>query len=434
MKGDFSRITNILTAREHYSLVLMQQGRVQLDSDWNEQVLIQWFKMQELARDLIGEHGCRREHAFEIFPEANFDFRINDGRYYIEGDSYANEDNITYLNQSRLHYPSPPELEAGNKYLVYLHGWMRHITHNENGYLREVALGGPDTTTRIQNLWRVMVKNVSNQNMDELDLKTNYYQFRQLLGTEEHQRGRLKARAKQPEAEEEVCIVSPENRYRGVENQLYRVEIHSGTDLITGNAATFKWSRDNGAVVFPILEVNGESVKLAHLGRDNRLGLNVGDWVEVVDDDYELMSEVKNLLKVIAIDRETMTVTLSESAQRGSDETKHPLLRRWDHNGDKGIGGALAVETGKWMDLEDGIQIYFPVLESAVYRTRDWWWIPARTETGDIEWPGTYANPTDMEALDHGHRYAPLAIINVDANGGVTVDSDLRRKLIQLWT
>ena len=36
MPGDYSR--RIFRNRKHYSGVLMQQGRVQLDADWNEQL------------------------------------------------------------------------------------------------------------------------------------------------------------------------------------------------------------------------------------------------------------------------------------------------------------------------------------------------------------------------------------------------------------
>ena len=39
MKGDFSRRT--FDPQKHFSRVLMQQGRVQLDADWNEQAAIQ---------------------------------------------------------------------------------------------------------------------------------------------------------------------------------------------------------------------------------------------------------------------------------------------------------------------------------------------------------------------------------------------------------
>jgi len=55
MKGDFSRVTFDVT--KHFSRVLMQQGRVQLDADWNEQTAILLHFLQSLAEDLIGEHG-----------------------------------------------------------------------------------------------------------------------------------------------------------------------------------------------------------------------------------------------------------------------------------------------------------------------------------------------------------------------------------------
>src|SRR4051794_14175456 len=52
MKGDFSRDT--YRPSSQYSRVLMQQGRVQLDSDWNEQTSILLGYMRALTRDLFG--------------------------------------------------------------------------------------------------------------------------------------------------------------------------------------------------------------------------------------------------------------------------------------------------------------------------------------------------------------------------------------------
>ena len=54
MKGDFTRVT--FRPRNHYSGVLQQQGRVQLDADWNEQVAIDAYVERTTTRDLIG--GC----------------------------------------------------------------------------------------------------------------------------------------------------------------------------------------------------------------------------------------------------------------------------------------------------------------------------------------------------------------------------------------
>jgi hypothetical protein len=55
MKGDIS--ANHFRPEMHYLRVLMQQGRVQLDSDWNEQAAILFRYVETLAADLIGPFG-----------------------------------------------------------------------------------------------------------------------------------------------------------------------------------------------------------------------------------------------------------------------------------------------------------------------------------------------------------------------------------------
>jgi hypothetical protein len=136
----------------------------------------------------------------------------------------------------------------------------------------------------------------------------------------------------------------------------------------------------------------------------------------------------------------------------------HPLLRRWDQtSGDPAEGGLTLdtdncafVQEGVWLTLEDGVQIQFqpadPVQSPPTappppvnqYLTGDYWLIPARTATGDVEWPkvtDVQGNPeTDSQgniipvALPpHGvtHYYAPLAIVSVTADG-VSLVSECR--------
>ncbi len=54
-------------------------------------------------------------------------------------------------------FPTPPNLATGTRYLVYLDVWERHITALEDDYIREKALGGPDTATRTQVVWQVKI-------------------------------------------------------------------------------------------------------------------------------------------------------------------------------------------------------------------------------------------------------------------------------------
>jgi hypothetical protein len=263
-------------------------------------------------------------------------------------------------------------------------------------------------------------------------------------------RGWLKAKAKEKSASTDPCIIPPDSKYRGAENQLYRVEIHrpgktwdgktDSLDSAKHNAATFKWSRENGSVVFPILDLDtdGAAVTLENLGRDDRFGLAEGDWVEIVDDDYVLQNRAEPLLKVSSIDRTSLAVTLTPNV--GQVPAKHPLLRRWDQKeGDPKEGGlhlgsdeaALIVEDGSWLTLEDGVQIQFQKPDSGEpnqYRTGDYWLIPARTATGDVEWPivrdnlDSQGKAIPIALPPHGveHHYAPLAIITVDATGNIS--------------
>ena len=67
--------------------------------------------------------------------------------------------------------------------------------------------------------------------------------------------------------------------------------------------------------------------------------------------------------------------------------------------------------------LENGIKIQFaeasPNSTPHYYRTGDHWLIPARTVTGDVEWPKAADNITPVACPPHGiqHYYAPLAVV-----------------------
>jgi hypothetical protein len=261
-------------------------------------------------------------------------------------------------------------------------------------------------------------------------------------------RGWLQAMAKQNSVSTDPCIINPNAAYTGPENQLYRVEINrAGTAGTTpGSSATFKWSRENGAVIVPIASGGGTAtVVVESLGRDDRFGLEIGSLVEVQDDRSVLSNLSGKLLPVQSINSTTMTVALNGTpdALLGSDETLHPLLRRWDQTSGDPAEEGLTLDTANdncafvqeevWLMLEDGVQIRFQLAGTAQpategqtpvvnqYLTGDYWLIPARTVTGDVEWPtetDAQGNATPLALPPHGitHYYAPLAIVTIAAN------------------
>ena len=92
MKADLTRDT--FHPIKHYARVVMQQGRVQLDADWNEQASILLRYLQALAADLIGPAGGPQDnYGFEVkqIPNSTTDFQIGFGRYYVDGLLVENE-------------------------------------------------------------------------------------------------------------------------------------------------------------------------------------------------------------------------------------------------------------------------------------------------------------------------------------------------------
>jgi hypothetical protein len=76
-----------------------------------------------------------------------------------------------------------------------------------------------------------------------------------------------------------------------------------------------------------------------------------------------------------------------------------------------------------WIDLEDGVQIRFTT--GGEYRTGDYWLIPARVATGNIEWPQDHKlNPQPLPPHGVEHHYALIGW--VERTGGKTNVLDLR--------
>src|SRR5262245_4110352 len=148
MKADIGRVT--FDPAKYFLRVVMQQGRVQLESDLNEQRDILIHGMRTLAADLIGPWGGSAD-AFKIDTIANVksNFAVGAGHYYVDGilcDNPPAEEMTSYLHQPYYSVPDDQKLSGPvgggeNNYLVFLDVWERLVTADEDEDLREVALG-----------------------------------------------------------------------------------------------------------------------------------------------------------------------------------------------------------------------------------------------------------------------------------------------------
>jgi hypothetical protein len=285
VKGDFSRQT--FARKNHYSSVRMQQGRVQLDADWNEQADIVTHRSVTAQRDLIGPCGgplkgaafqvrtipgrvivppvevpgrtagedaerpaaevARRPGALASDARARVvnpsslvpvrppirgvtnvgDFILGAGRYYVAGILCENEQDVRFSKQPDLPQATtlgdaPYDAEA--LYLLYLDVWQRHLTALDDSRIRETALGGPDTATRTKTVWQAKLWKVpAKGGVVCPDV------FGTFMRTEAGRNtGLLNASSVPEDPGSNPCIVPPSAGYRGLENLLYRVEIHTG--------------------------------------------------------------------------------------------------------------------------------------------------------------------------------------------------------------
>jgi hypothetical protein len=438
MYGDFSRLTYF--PGKAFTGVWYQQGRVQLDADANEQnaILLNWLRT--LAVDFIGPFGGHVSRSgFGVRRDNDHDdLSFSPGHYYVYGlrcevprPAGRGAREVTYrgLVPGAGPLPDPP-------FIVELFVWERSVSAVIDPDLLEPALGPhpPDTTVRSQVAWipEVSVRlpgpgpdGTPIEHLSRRDLRPARITAR----FEEHNADRgprpsLAARVEPGVQTEEATIVPATSGYLGVENQLYRVEIHSGGTAGAGRP-TFKWSRDNGSAEFRIEHIGGPEgkssdpvtpVTVASLGRDARTGLEAGDWVELIDDSWAPRGRPGQLLEVRSVDRADRIVTLE--GQIASDPSLHPCLRRWDQ-AEEGVSGPDGIPVREssggedvWLDLEDGVQVRFPA-HGAEYRRGDYWLIPARAATGRLIWPGG-DSPLPLPPDGPARYLVPLAMVNAE--------------------
>ncbi len=468
MSFDTSRFT--FNPWKDYSGVVMEQGRVQLDSDWNEWLAELLRRIQAGTLDIVGQavYPATTPHAFEITVTTDASglahVNIGPGRMYVDGLLAENHGALTTAAwdmalaelsgapqppsatpTGMIDYTQQPYLpgaalpDGSGPFLAYLDVWTRTVTYLEDSNLVDPAVN-VDTTGRLQTVWQVKLGQVqggascSSQPWPgpSVGQLTNGYAGTGASGP---------------------CCLTSGSGYTGLENQFYRVEIHNAgvaatanTVLQPGASATFKWSRDNASVetgVTAIQQVtnaignNAAQLTVMSLGRDQVLGFAPGNWIEIIDDVLELNGLPGELHLIDSIDFAGKTITLTNLLQTpgnfpvdGSNQTtasRHTRIRRWDQAGPVYAVGATPGSTVLWTDLgaagstgaipvpspgttlilENGITVAFGPNGTTQFNTGNFWNFAARTNTGQID-PLTNAFPRGVH-----HHYAPLGVVSL---------------------
>ena len=448
-----------------YAGVVMQQGRVQLDADWNEWLSEFARRMQAGTLDILGRavYPATTPYAFQITASSSGGsnlLTIGPGRMYVDGLLAENHGDPTtavwdpaLAEISNTPQPPPPtesgaisytaqpymppgtSLPGGNgPFLAYLDVWVRPVDFLNDPNLIDKAVG-IDSTGRLQIAWQVKLLDLSNDPGATCTSNISGWPPPASTG--------LLTTGTTPTPLSGPCCLTAGTAYTGMENQFYRVEIHQ-PGVAEGSAvpptgpsagiATFKWSRDNGSVITGVSKITNVTNSLGNpasqlavqsLGRDQVLGFAPGNWIEIIDDGLEFGGLPGELHQIDTVDFSAKTITLATKLSGFSsgvtDPTRHTRIRRWDQSGkvyeadgktvwwdiDAQAAADIPVPpSGTSLILESGIIVSFDEsTPGGAFLTRDFWNFAARTADGSVE----ILHKAPPRGLHH--HYARLAIV-----------------------
>jgi uncharacterized protein DUF6519/parallel beta helix pectate lyase-like protein len=425
MSADLSR--QRFNPLNNLSGVLMQQGRVQLDADWNEFVEILDRRFRAETSDIIGRCVVPRERpeSFEItIAGTGTDLNIGPGRIYVDGLLAENHGDATaifdevlgelrgknpVLYTTQPYFPSAKlsDLAQTLPLLVYIDVWEREVTFIEDPELVEKAVG-VDTTARVQTVWQVKVLPIVGAGAT---CTGNIHGWNDLIAPSA---GRLSTDAQGVPSTKDPCLIPPTGGYLGLENQLYRVEIH---DVDAVGNATFKWSRENASVATNItsIDTTGTVLTVDSVGRDSVLCFTAGNWIEITDDVRELAGQAGVMRKVLLVGEKTITLaqplTATATVNEVPDTTRNARIRRWDQSGTvvDTSGGVIPVPAaGTPVLLENGVEVKFsldPNIANGKFHIGDYWVFAARFADASVE------ELKDAAPRGIHHHYGRLAIV-----------------------
>ncbi len=244
--------------RKHYKSVYAQQGRVFVDDDHNENESVHGEETRSGIVEIVGPVGAPGDGFLLSNPRltgGKIEFDLAAGSLYVGGYRLNLEAPTTFQKQSDwLEIFGSGTLNAptvSRDDLVYVETYLTPVTSVEDSETFEVALGGPDTGTRMKQIQRVRIFN----GFTGTNCQDGWKALAASLKT--GKRGTLNSEnelipdtqliigfAKNGTDTDHLCSPPVAGGYLGAENQALRVQIVDQTH--------FTWGFDNAAPLYRV--------------------------------------------------------------------------------------------------------------------------------------------------------------------------------------
>lgn len=450
--SDLSRESTDL--RKRYAGVRMQQGRVLTDDDFNESARLANEDARRTRIDTIGAYGSP-DNGFLPNTIANLNgkpnFKLSAGTLYLGGlrlDLLADEayqlqkDWLTFNSADLNDWPNAPAAGQTRTDLVWIEAWQQTVTAVEDSELFEVALGGPDTSTRERVQRRVHILPNIGTNVCSKAWQTALAGWSALGSfTKENElasNARLKVTFTAPSSGGDLCSPAAAGGYLGAENQAIRVQV-----IDNGH---YTWGFDNGAPLYRAIlsSEGGQRIKLklitppkdavhwplkdqviellpwsAALANGERLAEQSGVFIKAATS-YNPDTQEFNLVSAPPTGFDTHWQGRADVADfyhsrvvNGEDQQNFIYVRVWNRGDDLSSPSAIPFSTPVLGDT--GLSVSF----TGTPQISDYWIIAARPAAPNAVTPWILTDASGAAPFGVKRYRAPLALITWLSDGSI---------------
>jgi hypothetical protein len=427
---------------KRYTTVRWQQGRVFTDDDLNESESITSHERAESLVDVIGPSGTSDDALLVsgvVDVGGEVDFQLGSGTIYVGGRRVRVPSGQRYRQQDDFFDPPVVAVPAGERHdLVWCEVVEVPVTAVEDAELREVGLGGPDTSARTRLVWQVHVETGVDDDCEAAWVAT--------VGADVDERGMVQTDARLTvgfvpgSTPDDLCTPAVTGGYLTHLNQAIRVQCIDDAHIT--------WGFDNASSLYRVdLAADDVTVQFHNTPHDEAHRPRAGQVVELLPwssvlSNGEKQAASSGVLAVVGesydpdLDRIVLTAPVGafgQDAWQGRDDAvdlaaggEYVFLRVWDR-GDDTSAPALGFDTlGTPVALgTTGLEVSFT---GTTFRRGDHWIIAARPAEPDQVVPWDF---TEGRA-PHGpvRLRAPLGIVHWEA--GTATVKDCRRRFRSL--
>ena len=437
MATDVARIS--FDSGRKYTDTVLQQGRVSLEAEENEQHAIDDAERLADLLDIIGPAGTP-DNGYVVSDGGGGDIDIGPGTMYVGGLRVTNSETIAYsaqpdwldCNGDPLFTPVNPQI-TGNEHVVLVLTEY-DVTATEDPVLREVALGGPEGSARRRIVQRV--ERLATTAADCADAMVSDEQVWQSEGLNfDPATMRLTSDSSLlvgwtgPPASPDPCEPTATGGYSGAENQVIRVQVAA----VDPDANTFDlvWGWDNGSALYRVTasQAGGGQFILDRAPVDDYHNPQAGQPVQMLRSAADLNSVdgftegwVAELTGPVAVltapyDPDTRSVTYPATLPSQYTDlslTPQLYLRVWEelHSGVAPGGTVTLTGTGLTVTL---------TIPGGIAHPGDFWSIAVRPATPSTVLPARLLR--EPQPADGPRMWAcPLAVIGWNAGSFQLLD------------